>query len=214
MANKRSSPAKQTGIPSIIAGRVSLGKVDGLICDTDSGGDLTPSSPKEQGSPDHARDSSSSGNRAIESLLIEGDRGVPEPATPSPSAGSPSNPFTSGEGVLKTLADRFNAAREIGKVGAWRQFQRDLMDASPFLVPHLLPYKDLITIVSDIEKEIKGSNATAGRSNEEILADFLSGKTTLGADLTAPAPSDLDNSAILTSLALDSTLEQKEEKAS
>lgn len=49
------------------------------------------------------------------------------------------------------------------------------MHASPFICPAVIPYKDLISIVSEIEKEIKGGTSQAGKSNEEIMADFLSG---------------------------------------
>lgn len=73
------------------------------------------------------------------------------------------------------------------------------MNASPFLVPILLPYKDLISIVAEIEKEIKGSTAQAGKSNEELLADFLSGNSSLGADISSPVPEGIDTTAKIVS---------------
>lgn len=83
--------------------------------------------------------------------------------------------FATNQPILEIIANRFNEARDLNKAGAWKQLQRDLMAASPFIVPQIIPYKDLIAIVSDIEKEIKGTTAQAGRSNEELLAAFLSG---------------------------------------
>jgi len=54
------------------------------------------------------------------------------------------------------------------------------MNASPFICPTLIPYKDLIQIVADIEKEIKGSSSNqTGKSNEELLSDFLNGTGTI-----------------------------------
>jgi len=72
------------------------------------------------------------------------------------------------------------------------------MNASPHIVPILIPYKDLLSVVAEIEKEIKGSNAQAGRSNEELLTDFLSGGDMLGPISTPKPPAELDNSDILT----------------
>jgi len=71
--------------------------------------------------------------------------------------------------------DKFVELRETGKVGAWKQLQSDLMRAAPFIVPAIIPLKDVIQIAADIEKEIKGSTAQVGRSNEELLSDFLNG---------------------------------------
>lgn len=182
--------------PALDPRRSSKQSVDGIISDPNSGRKQAKES--EQSSPPDQRGSSDSGSGEGQSSSIAslGELSGAPSLLPTPDT---NNPFVSGEGVLKTIADRFNAAREQNKVGAWRQFQKDLMNASPFLVPHLLPYKDLISIVSDIEKEIKGSNSTVGRSNEELLALFLSGKTTLGADLTSPVPAGIDNSGKLDS---------------
>lgn len=71
--------------------------------------------------------------------------------------------------------DKFVELREQQKVGAWKQLQSDLMRAAPFIVPHIIPLKDVIQIAADIEKEIKGSTAQVGRSNEELLSNFLNG---------------------------------------
>ena len=118
--------------------------------------------------PDHRRHGGRGGGEG-EASGNEGNRGVSE------SAASSDSPFSQSSNILKTIADRFNAIRETNRAGAWRQFQKDLMDASPFICPTTIPYKDLISVVADIEKEIKGSSSVIGKSNEELLAEFLNG---------------------------------------
>ena len=89
------------------------------------------------------------------------------------------NPFKDSDNILQAIADRFVDARKHQKAAAWRQLQVDLMHASPFICPVIIPYKDLISIVSDIEKEIKGATEQVGKSNEEIIASYLSGEGSL-----------------------------------
>lgn len=101
-----------------------------------------------------------------------------EPA-PSPAQTPNNNPFRQSDNILQTIADHFVEARKLQKAEAWRQLQVDLMHASPFICPAVIPYKDLISIVSEIEKEIKGGTSQAGKSNEEIIAGFLSGQGSL-----------------------------------
>lgn len=98
------------------------------------------------------------------------------------AGGTASPPFTATDNILKIIGDRWNEARDLNKAGAFRQLQRDLMSASSIICPGLIPYKDLIQIVTDLEKEIKGSSSQVGKSNEELLADFLSG----GSDIPIP----------------------------
>jgi hypothetical protein len=118
-----------------------------------------------------------------------------------------SQPIWKAENVLQTIADRFTAARTLQKSEAWRQLQMDLMQASPFLVPVIIPYKDLISIVSDIEKEIKGGIGHQGKSNEEIMADFLSGEGTLVVTKTADEASNLDGLSSQLSLDTSGTID-------
>lgn len=202
MANKRSTPTTPPGTSLINPRGPSVADMDRISGHSDESGILL--SQEEQGSPANNRGERGSGAREASSVPSEGDRGPTTPlssplALPSTVIQGERNPFQSADGVLKTIADRFNAAREQGKVGAWRQFQKDLMNASPFLVPILLPYKDLISIVAEIEKEIKGSTAQAGKSNEELLADFLSGNSSLGADISSPVPEGIDTTAKIVS---------------
>lgn len=49
------------------------------------------------------------------------------------------------------------------------------MEATPYICPVIIPYKDAIQLIADIEKELKGTSQQTGRSNEEILASFLAG---------------------------------------
>lgn len=200
MGIRRGSPPITPRTLTLVQGGVISESLDGISGDGNPGGVPDPQTPQsEQGSPANLR--GECGGRAAkeEGSSSESPGGVGRSIPDSIPEPSQSNPFTSGNDVLKTIAQRFNLARIDGKVGAWRQFQRDLMDASPFIVPVIIPYKDLISIVSDIEKEIKGSNAIAGKSNEELLASFLKGENELGVDMTAPAPEGIDNSATIPS---------------
>lgn len=130
-------------------------------------------SEKEQGSHSDNRGDGGSRSGAKEATSLKGDRELSIP--PAPPAILPANPFTASSNILQDIAARFNYARETQKVGAWKQLQTDLMNASPFICPVLIPLKDLINIAQDIEKEIKGANTQVGKSNEELLSDFLNG---------------------------------------
>jgi hypothetical protein len=150
----------------------------------------SPISTQEQSSNSNQRVDGRRRGRAQEAGSGQGDRELSIPPT--------SNTFTASSNILETIATRFNQARENNRAGAWRQFQRDLMDASPFICPTLIPYKDLISVVADIEKEIKGSSSSqAGKSNEQLLADFLSGGSDLGLIPIPPAPDTLDIGSIV-----------------
>jgi len=78
--------------------------------------------------------------------------------------------------LLQDIGKRFTEARKLNKPEAWRQLQADLMHNSYILCPAILGYKDLITTVREIEDFMKGSVGQVGRSNEEVLAEFLSGE--------------------------------------
>ena len=47
------------------------------------------------------------------------------------------------------------------------------MHNSHVLCPAIMGYKDLITTVREIEDFMKGSVGQVGRSNEELMAEFL-----------------------------------------
>jgi hypothetical protein len=156
---------------------------------------VAPPVPKEQGNNPNRREHGERGTGKAQVESHERDRAIPQPPTSRPTV----NPFTASSNILETIAQRFNSARELQKAGAWKQLQTDLMNASPFICPALIPYKDLIQIVADIEKEIKGSSSSqAGKSNEELLADFLSGKDDLGVKLPPPTQGGVDNGGTMT----------------
>ena len=147
--------------------------VDGISRDPNSSGTSQPTvREKGKSSPPRGRGPSPSGSGKEKEGDNEVNRGVP---TSLPNPSSSSNPFKQSDNILQAIADRFVEARKLQKAEAWRQMQVDLMYASPFICPAIIPYKDLIGIVSEIEKEIKGGTSQQGKSNEEIMADFLSG---------------------------------------
>jgi len=166
------SPESASGIKP---GRPPSQNLDRERGDPNSRGDPPSKGSEEQGNPSDRRINGPSGAREGEAEGIKGDRGLP--ASPSND-----NPFLqSPDGaVLKIIANRFNEARSLGKVGAWRQLQGDLMNAMPIIVPAIIPLKDLLNLVADIEKEIKGASPHVGKSEKEHLRDFLSGTDDLG----------------------------------
>lgn len=96
--------------------------------------------------------------------------------------------------ILQEIGRRFTKARMLSKPESWRQLQADLMHNSHLLCPAIMGYKDLLTSVREIEDFMKGSVGQVGRSNEELLAEFLRGEGQLAAEV-APADSQLANEA-------------------
>lgn len=171
--------------------------LDGGSSDPNLGGASSSAGREEQGEGVNNRGDGGRGTPQEGGGSGTGNPGLPIPPASLPPSIPPSGApvFTTADNILKKIADRFNQAREEGKVQAWRQFQRDLMEASPYLVPIFIPYKDLVQLCADIEKEIKGSTVQAGKSNEEVLADFLNGGSSLeGVQIPGP-PADYNAEA-------------------
>jgi len=184
-------PEVAARLKALVSGGASSKSVDGKRGNPD-GQRATPPAPKgagaaEQGSNPNRRVDGSSGTRKEEAKGTPFNRGVPEP-----TASSSPNPFTASSNILETIATRFNIAREQARSGAWKQLQTDLMNASPFICPALIPYKDLIQIVADIEKEIKGASSQIGKSNEELLANFLNGGDFIPVTIPESPPEPID----------------------
>lgn len=180
------------GTPAPQPGGDALQGLDRISSDLHNSGVSSPISSEEgqeNSNPSNGRGPLLSGVGTPQEGSSQGDRQLPIPTPTHPSIWKADN-------ILQTIADRFTSARSLQKAEAWRQLQMDLMNASPFLVPHLLPLKDLIGIVSEIEKEIKGGTAHQGKSNEEIMADFLSGDGSLIVAKFDLAPSIEDNMPI------------------
>jgi hypothetical protein len=160
-----------------VEGRVNSQNLDGISSNSLKSGAIKSKGRKGKGqvpSPEtRGPGPSPSGNGDKEKGDNEGNRVVQLPRASS------NNPFKDSDNILQAIADRFVDARKHQKVAAWRQLQIDLMHASAFICPVMIPYKDLISIVSDIEKEIKGATEQVGKSNEEIMASYLSGEGSL-----------------------------------
>lgn len=171
MANKQPA-TKSPSNPAIlkVAGRAVSEGMGELSSDSNSRGGASPTT-KEQSKGDNRREPSRGGSGEDQEPSPAGPGGVPASGSNTPQ----SSLFTSSDNILKTIADRFIAARDLQKAGAWRQLQRDLMEATPYICPVIIPYKDAIQLIADIEKELKGTSQQTGRSNEEILASFLAG---------------------------------------
>lgn len=171
MANQRATtPTTPSTDEAFGPRRVDSPRLDGQRRDSDQPGDsLSPESPEQESRNPPIRPINGDGrNGEAESRVAEGASGS------SGAEGESAYPFSQSDNILQVIGKRWNEARDLNKAGAFRQLQRDLMTASPFLCPTLIPYKDLIQIVTDLEKEIKGSSSQVGKSNEELLANFLS----------------------------------------
>lgn len=183
MASSSPTTSSQDGKEPLIPGGTDSQDLDSLSRDSNShGGEVATG---EQGSNPNLRNNGGSGTGQAQASRPQGDRELPEPTTEVQA-------FTTSDNILQVIAQRWDKARELNKVGAFRQLQRDLMNAAPYIVPNIIPYKDLIGIVTDLEKEIKGSTAQVGRSNEELLASFLSGKDGIPISVVPSPPPDLD----------------------
>lgn len=169
MANTRSSTSATPATDEAFGPRrVTSEGLDRERGDSNNSGDLS-SPAQEPRHPPERLVNGDGGNGEAQSRVAEGTSGPPR------AEGEGDYAFSPTDNILQVVGKRWNEARNLNKAGAFRQLQRDLMAASPFICPGLIPYKDLITIVTDLEKEIKGSSSQAGKSNEELIADFLSG---------------------------------------
>ena len=179
-------PEVTSRLKALVSGGTNIESLERERSDSNGSGGQAA---KEQGSNPNIRDDGGRRTRTQQTQGSKGDRELSIPSTSLPAIQPPegsirqaiapekpdNNPFLTGDHILKAIMDKFVELRENQKVGAWKQLQSDLMRAAPFIVPHIIPLKDVIQIAADIEKEIKGSTAQVGRSNEELLSDFLNG---------------------------------------
>ena len=141
------------------------------------------------------RDSSRDRQEAPDAGSLEGDSGVSESgeqrATSEPRSelNKLVSEATSSDGnaapILQNLGARFVEARRLSKPESWRQLQADIMSSLHLLCPYVMPLKDALAACREIEDFIKGSTGQVGKSNEELMADFLRGEGEL-AKLAAP----------------------------
>jgi hypothetical protein len=119
----------------------------------------------------------------------------------SPAPVPTDNPFLaaiaqSKGNILQVIGSRFVEARALQKAEAWRQLQTDLMMAAQFLCPTIIPLKDLLAAAREIEDFVKGSTGQVGRSNEELMEEFLNGGGKLGSSTLLQPPEGLDKDSI------------------
>lgn len=107
-----------------------------------------------------------------------------------PRAFVPSTEDGGAGNILQTIGQRFTEARKEQKAEAWRQLQSDLMNNAHWLCPVIIPLKDLIAAAREIEEFVKGSTGQVGRSNEELMAEFLSGGGNLAEGVPNPIPEE------------------------
>jgi len=144
----------------------------------------------------------------------EGDRELWEPTAPVPAGANSIISAIKEAGpnanILQILGERFVSARKEQKAEAWRQLQSDLMLSASYICPLYVPFKDLLTAAREIEEFIKGSTGHAGKSNEELMANFLTGGDAIPVHLTKLEPPegiDLATVSIEDTLDTDDTME-------
>jgi hypothetical protein len=145
---------------------------------------------------DRRRESSSAGAGPPQVNGSEPDSGVSAPhaainrvveqlsaaATEAPASGATGDvlqtvaPEPTAADILRNIGQRFVEARKLNKPEAWRQLQADIMTNLSSLCPFVLPLKDGLTACREIEDFCKGSTGQTGKSNEELLREFLQGK--------------------------------------
>ena len=85
----------------------------------------------------------------------------------------PPEALEQAESLLTDIGKRFTELRKGGKAPAWLKLQEDLMTNIGVLVPIVIPLKDFLAACREIEEFVKGATSQPGRSNSEILRDFL-----------------------------------------
>ena len=201
MANKQPSPKQSPVSSPVDGGGVDSQSVDGFGWDSNRPGDPPP---VQTDSPNR-REASGDRDPAPEGSGPENDIRVPVPAT-LPGEGPRGELYavlksiaqdSNSPNVFQVIGQRFVDARKLQKAEAWRQLQEDLMLAAPFLCPGLMSFKDLLGAAREIEDFVKGATGKAGRSNEELMQEFLNGGGPLAVNLPLPPPEGIDTDAIL-----------------
>jgi hypothetical protein len=159
------------------------GAASGGRLDREAEGTKRPSNPRRG-------EGSDAGQSAPPESSLEGDSGVPQSRTSEPHATLNSILSESAKqpdgGILQNIGSRFVEARKLNKPEAWRQFQADIMANLDSLVPGILPFKDAVAAAREIEEFIKGSSGQVGRSNEEIIAEFIRGDGDIASPPSTP----------------------------
>lgn len=75
--------------------------------------------------------------------------------------------------TLHSIGERFNELRKQSMGAAYRYLQEALMTNVDVLVPTVIPLKDFLAAVTELEDFLKGSVSQAGQSPIEYLQRWL-----------------------------------------
>lgn len=79
--------------------------------------------------------------------------------------------------ILTRMGNEFNRLlAESSRPQAYKYMQKSLMENVGILVPVLMPMKDFIAAVTELEEYLKGSMASSDKSPLDLLSDWLQGK--------------------------------------
>jgi hypothetical protein len=117
--------------------------------------------------------------------------------------------------LLTNIGKRFIELRKGGKAPAWLKLQEDLMGNIGTLVPIVIPLKDFLAACREIEEFVKGAISQPGKSNSEILREFLGkGEIALEGSRIKLVEIPLDNSPNEVVLAQEGVATERTEQAS
>lgn len=86
-----------------------------------------------------------------------------------------SGPATAEHSAIQNIFARFAELRKQSKVDAYRYLHEALSTNAADLAPAVIPLKDLTMLLLELENYLKGSMASAGKTPNETLADWLNG---------------------------------------
>jgi len=75
--------------------------------------------------------------------------------------------------TLHSIGQRFNELRRESMAAAYRYLQEALMSNVDVLVPTVIPLKDFLATVAELETFLKGSVSQTGQSPIEYLQQWL-----------------------------------------
>lgn len=178
-----------TTLSAPVSGGADSPSVDGERLNSNSSGGASASPTKEPSSNPNRRTPVRDRAGKEKASSPKGSDGVSD-LSQLPRAFVPSTEDGGAGNILQTIGQRFTEARKEQKAEAWRQLQSDLMNNAHWLCPVIIPLKDLIAAAREIEEFVKGSTGQVGRSNEELMAEFLSGGGNLAEGVPNPIPEE------------------------
>jgi uncharacterized membrane-anchored protein YhcB (DUF1043 family) len=108
------------------------------------------------------------GKQAVEAEPVERDWTKEE---------SQADEMKSARQILYDIGNKFTELlKKNSRAQAYQYLQKHLMKNMDRLVPNIIPLKDFIATITDLEEYLKGSLGTGTKPPIDVLADWLQGK--------------------------------------